>query len=333
MPPDAAPVVAPPANTAAPAKPVIPSKPAPAAKPPNEGTEGKAPAETGAEDVDPKDLWKKAVKGKTFTHKGAAKNLEEIDPDEAAEYIRRGYGASEMVAEAKKTQSEASKILDMKKAIEEGDDNAALEAMMAIGGKRGLQLLQRLQKEMAAQQEEEAGLTDKERAAMQRAQAAEQKAAELERAEQKRAQEEEQKQYQREEVQTKTEALGKVSELMKLIKGFPAEKKDLLGPYVARAWREAIETGAELGKDVSADAIIKRAEKLFNGSTRDFYGKLSPTEQFEFLGEEAVAKLSAELVRRRRGGATAAKPVPAAPKKPDNAREAPELGDPRYLMR
>ncbi|MDP2271264.1 MAG: hypothetical protein Q8K32_11070 [Archangium sp.] len=332
MPEAIAPVVAPPANTA-PAKPVIPSKPAPAAKAPTEAADGKAPAETEGDDVDPKDLWKKATKGRTFKHKGAEKSLEELDPDEAAEYIRRGYGASEMVAEAKKTQSEASKILDLKKAIAEGDDDAALEAIMEIGGKRGLQLLDKLRQSMAAQEEEDAGLTDKERAAMQRAQAAEQKAAELERAEQKRAQEEEQKQYQREEVQTKTEALGKVSELMKLIKGFPPEKKDLLGPYVARAWREAIETGAELGKDVSPEAIIKRAEKLFRGSTSDFYGKLSPTEQFEFLGEEAVAKLSAELVRRRRGGATAAKPVPPAPKKTDTGREAPELGDPRYLMR
>lgn len=328
-------VIAPPpaAPTGKPAATVTSAKPPP-------GADGKPPASTeapkdspAADDVDPKDLWRKAVKGKTFKHKGADKNLEELDPDEATEMIRRGYGASELVAESKKTKAEADKILGLKKAIEEGDDNAALEAILEIGGKRGLKLLDQLRTQMAQREEEESTLTAAEKAAVQRATAAEEKLAELERAEQKRTKDEEQKQYQREEAQTKTEAMGKVNELMKLLKGFPAERKDLLQPYVARAWRECIEAGDELGRDVSPEALIKRAEKLFRGSTSDFYGKLSPTEQFEFLGEEAVIKLSNELVRRRKGGASPAKPVTPAPKKTETTRDAPQLGDPRYLLR
>lgn len=324
----------PPAATTPPAKTVTFTKPVADAKPPVATETTKAPEGGAADDVDPKDLWRKAVKGKTFKHKGADKNLEELDPDEATEMIRRGYGASELVAESKKTKAEADKILGLKKAIEEGDDNAALEAIMEIGGQRGLKLLDQLRKQMAERDEAESTLTPAEKAAHDRATAAEQKLAELERDAKKRAQDDEQKQYQREEAQTKTEAMGKVNELMKLLKGFPTEKRDLLQPFVARAWRECIEAGDELGKDVSPETLVKRAEKLFRGSTSDFYAKLSPTEQFEFLGEEAVIKLSNELVRRRKGGVTAAKPVPPpAQKRTDNARDAPKLGDPGYLTR
>ena len=72
---------------------------------------------------------------------------------------------------------------------------------------------------MAKQQEESAGLSDKERAALERAQAAEQRAAQLEREQQKRAKDDEQKQAQRDEAQTKQEGLVKVGELMKGLKG------------------------------------------------------------------------------------------------------------------
>lgn len=326
MPEAIAPVVAPAAPVTA-----APAKAAPAKQP----LDAKEPvaAEAKSDDVDPKDLWKKAVKGRTFKHKGADKNLEDLDPDEAVEMLRRGYGASELVAESKKTKAEAEKILNYKKAIEEGDDNAALEAIMEIGGPRGLKLLDKLRQQMAEQQESEESLTETERAAMRRAQAAEQRAAELERAEAKRAEETEQQQWKREEAQTKTEAMGKVNELMKLIKNFPPEKSDLLKPFVARAWRECIEAGDEIGRDVTPEALMKRAEKLFRGSTSDFYAKLSPSEQFEFLGEEAVRKLSSELVRRRNGVPAPARPVVAPSAKKDSPREAPQLGDPRYLMR
>lgn len=326
---------------AAPATPVAPApntkvvtftKPAAVPKP-TEPAGTDADPKTPAADVDPKDLWRKAVKGKTFTHKGAAKNLEELDPDEATEMIRRGYGASELVKEAKTKSEQAEQVLNLKKAIAEGDDEAALSAVWELAGERGLKLLDRLRGDMAKQQEQDATLTEKERAAIQRAAAAEQRAAELERAEQKRAKDAEEQSFKQEETRTKTEGLAKVGELMKVVKGFPQEKADVLLPFVARAWREAIETGAELGRDVKPEAIITRAEKLFRASTSDFYGKLSPTEQFEFLGEEAVMKLSNELVRRRRGAPSAAKAAPAAPKKTESTREAPQLGDPAYLRR
>lgn len=306
------------------------------AKPPGETKPAETKAPEGgkpADDVDPRDLWRKATSGKTFKHKGAEKKLEELDPDEAFEMIRRGYGASELVNEAKKTQTEAQKILAAKKAIAEGDDDAALEAILELGGKRGIQLLDRLRSEMAERAKEEETLTPKERELAARLQKTEEEAAQLKRDQQKRQKDEEERSFKAEEAKTKTEALGKVNELFKLLKGFPAEKKDLLGPFVARAWREAIETGAELGRDIDAEAIIKRAEKLFRGSTSDFYGKLSTNEQFDFLGEEAVRKLSIELVRRTKGAPKPAAPAAVPAKKPDSTREAPQLGDPRYLNR
>ena len=336
--PEATPA-APPPPAAATAKPAAKPVPvAPFAKPPAAATtkpvdaDGRVTEAAGEEDVDPKDLWKRFSKGRTIKHAGKEKALEEFDPDEVPEMLRRGYGASQLVAEANKAKAEAEKVLAYKKAIAEGDDDAALEAIMEIGGERGLRLLDRLRGEMAKQQEESAGLSDKERAALERAQAAEQRAAQLEREQQKRAKDDEQKQAQRDEAQTKQEGLVKVGELMKGLKGFPKEKADLLLPYIARAWREAIETGAELGRDVPSEAVIKRAEALFRGSTQDFYGKLSPAEQYEFLGEEAVVKLSAELVRRRKSTPVAAKPAQPPASKPAESSKV-ELGDPRYLMR
>ena len=331
--PEAAPVVAPPA-VGGQTKTVTFTKPAAAApsKPPAAETKpGDAVNEPAGDDVDPRDLWRKATKGRTFKHRGAEKSLEELDPDEATEMIRRGYGASEMVAEAKKTQGEAAKILALKQAISEGDDNAALDAIMEIGGERGLKLLDKLRAQMAQQDEESAGMTDRERAASQRAQAAEQRAQQLERAQAEHAKQQKQQQYAAEEAHVKQEGLQKVGELLKLAKDFPPERAELLMPFVARAWREAIETGAELGRDVNPEAIIKRAEKLFRGSTSDFYGKLSPAEQFEFLGEKAVMRLSGELVRRRSGARVA--PAPTAAQKTPEARGPDMLGDPRYLRR
>jgi len=328
------------ASTAAPAAPQTPTQPAapkPAAQPkappaPTEPKDAKAP-ETSEPQEDPRELWKKAVKGKAIKHKGVEKHLEELDPDEATEMIRRGYGASEMVSEAKKTREQAEQILNLKRAISEGDDDAALQAIYELGGERGIKLLDKLRVQMAQQQEEVEQMTPRERAAREEAQRAKDELTKYQREKAEREAAEARKQDELETATTKRDGMSKVSEVLKLTKGWPAEKGEMVLPFVARAWREAILTGGELGRDVPPEAIVKRAEQLFRQQTSGFYSALSPTEQFEFLGEEAVEALSRELVRRRRG-APAAKPATStAPKKTDGGRELIPLGDPRYLMR
>lgn len=320
--------------------PAAPTQTAPStAKPPAQKLDEGAPKEPPKTEQptgdDPRELWKKAVKGKAIKHKGVEKPLEEFDPDEAAEMIRRGYGASELVAEAKKRTEQAEKVLSLKKAIEEGDDDAALRAVYELGGERGLKLLDKLRAQVAQRQQETEQMTPREREMAERAARAEEQAAELAREKAAREEAEAKKADEQEMLRTRQEGLQKTQEVLKLVKGFPVEKAEMVLPYVARAWREVLETGAELGRDVPPEAIVKRAEQLFRQSTSGFYAALSPAEQFEFLGEEAVAKLSAELVRRRRGGV--AKPAVAAqaPKtKPTgDGRELVGLGDPRYLMR
>lgn len=328
------------ASTAAPAapqaptqqQPAAPKPPTPAKAPPSEPKDVKAPESTEPQE-DPKDLWKKAMKGKVFKHKGVEKHIEELDPDEATEMLRRGYGASELVSEAKKTREQAEQVLSLKKAIAEGDDDAALQAIYELGGERGIKLLDKLRVQMAQQQEEVEQMTPRERAAREEAQRAKEELTKYQREKAEREATEARKQEEVEAATTKRDGMAKVSEVLKLTKGWPAEKGEMVLPFVARAWREAIVTGGELGRDVPPEAIIKRAEQLFRQQTSGFYGALSPTEQFEFLGEEAVEALSRELVRRRRGAPAAAAKPASSPKKAEGGRELIPLGDPRYLMR
>ena len=315
-----------------------PSQPQQKSPPPPESKadakEPKAPppaAEQSQEDS--RELWKRAVKGKSIKHKGTERQLEELDPDEATEMIRRGFGASELVSEAKKTREQAEQVLSLKKAIAEGDDDAALQAIYELGGDRGIKLLDKLRTQMAQQQEEVEQMTPRERAAREEAERAKQELTKYQREKAEREAAEAKKQDEIEAANTKRDGMAKVSEVLKLTKGWPVEKGEMVLPFVARAWREAIVTGGELGRDVPPEAIIKRAEQLFRQHTSGFYSALSPVEQFEFLGEEAVEALSRELVRRRRGApAAASKPAGAAPKKSDGGRELILLGDPRYLM-
>jgi hypothetical protein len=310
--------------------------PAPVAAPAAGATEApvdaKVDAPVASPAPDPKDLWKKAVAGKTFKFKGVEKSLADIDPDEAVEHLRRGFGANEVVAEAKKTKAEAESVLSLRKRLAEGSDDEALDALVQFGGERGLKLLDSLRSRISSEQEQLSKLSDGERQHYEARQRAEQELEHYRKQEAQRKQEEAQREEQSVAAQVKQEAMTKAASLAKLLKGFPASKVDALGPHIARAWQESISLGMELGRDVSPDALVKRAEELFKASTHDFYGGMTPEEQFEFLGEEQVRKLSALLVSRLRGNV---KPAPAkvAPAAPSRTSTEPMLGDPRYFSR
>lgn len=307
----------------APAAPADVPKAAPDAKP-----EGEAKPDVKA-------LWRQAVGDKSIKHKGVEKKLADFDPDEAADYIRRGFGASEVVAETKKARAEADSILALQRAMAEGDDDAALEALVKFGGERGIKLLEAQRQRIAKEQDEYSQLTERERHFMQQQQQLQEQLRAAQAREREREEAEKTAQMKAIEAETRTQALQKASEVAKLIKDFPEAHVAALGPYVAKAWRESIDLGQELGRDVSPKALLARAQELFSASTRDFYAKLTPEEQFQFLGEESVRKLSALLVKRLQGAKTVPqqKPTPAAAERTESTSSNPQLGSPRYLMR
>lgn len=308
--------------------------PAPAAQPNTNPAPADGAATPAEAKPDVKALWRQAVGDKAIKHKGVEKKLADFDPDEAADYIRRGFGASEVVAETKKARAEADAVLAMQRAMAEGDDDAALDALVKFGGERAIKLLEQQRQRIAKESEEYSQLTERERQFMQQQQQLQEQLRQAQAKEREREEAEKAAQMKAIETETRTQALTKANELVKLIKDFPEAHVAALGPYVAKAWRESIALGEELGRDVTPKAMLARAQELFQASTRDFYGKLSPEEQFQFLGEESVRKLSAILVKRMHGAKTTQqRPTPAVAPKAEADSSQPQLGNPRYLFR
>lgn len=292
-----------------------------------ETTEQKPPA------PDVKALWKQAVSGKTIKHRGVEKKLEDFDPDEAADYIRRGFGATELAAESKKAMAEADKVRAYQKRIAEGDDDDALNALVEFGGERSIKLLEGFRQRLAKEQEEVGQMTERERAMHAELQRRDDELRQHQAKEKQRLAAEEEAEGKRVFAETRTAALKNIGELVKTLDGFPQTKSDALVPFMARAMREAMDLRQELGRDVKPEAIQARAAELFKASTSDFYAGLSTEEQFNFIGQANVAKLSALLVKKLRG-APLQQPIIKAPA-PGNGQAkpgaAPKLGDPGYF--
>lgn len=298
---------------------------------PNTGTE------TAAETPDVNTIWKQVAKDKVIKVHGKERKLEDFSLDEVQGHISRGLGASQAIEESKKARAEADKILAIQKKIAEGNDEEALEALFGISGERGIKLLEAARQRFAKEAEEESQMTERERQMRAEIQRRDEELRQHKTAAQQRAQQEQEAEQKRVFAEVRTKAMGHVTELTKAMSDLPASHAEALLPYVARATKESMELGQELGRDIKPEAIRQRAQELFKASTHDFYDSMTPEDQFRFIGLDRVKKLSALYVAHVRGGskvAAAQKPIPTqAEKKPSTTSTDPQLGSPQYLSR
>jgi len=310
---------------------------APAASTTAPNTANNTGAETAAEMPDVDTIWKQVAKDKVIKVHGKERKLTDFTIDELSGHVSRGLGATSMVEESKKARAEADKILAIQKKIAEGNDDEALEALFGISGERGIRLLESARQRFAKEAEEESQMTERERQMRAEIQRRDEELRQHKTAAQQRAQQEQEQEQKRVFAEVRTKAMGHVTELMKTMTDLSPSRAEALLPYVARATKESIELGQEIGRDISAAAITQRAQELFKASTHDFYDALSPEEQFKFIGLDRVKKLSALYVAHVRGGGKVAavqKPIPTqAEKKPTTTSTDPQLGSPQYLSR
>lgn len=304
---------------------------------PKQSAQSKQPpktAETVPEPVDHKAKWKETLKDAPWKlkHKGQEKSLAELDPEELVSYAQRGFGASKLVEEANKTRAEADKVLAAKKALAEGDDDAALEALMELGGKRAVELLSKAQQRNTQREDALKDVPPEVRQLIEQNEAMSKQLAEAKRAQQ--AQEQERARQAEAEVlkRTRAEAEEIGGQVLKAL-NLPPEALGHMVPHVARAMREVLEVGQELGVDVGPEQIVERARELAHTSVFGVLDSIPQDKLFEALGMERVAKLARELTVRHRQ----ARPSAAATTKP-RAEEKQSasvfaLGDPRYLRR
>lgn len=281
--------------------------------------------------ADPKAAWKEFGKsfGKTLKFKGEERSLADLDPESAYDLMLKGHGATKLVEESKAKSAEAEKVLAAKKAIESGNDEEALEAILAIGGKRGVALLQKLQAQQAERAELEANISPEVKALLEENErlSAEQKKWQAEQTKLKQAEQakvEEQVMH-----ETRTKVVEMAGGLLKAL-NLPAGKAEVMAPHVGRAMQEAMDVGVDPFDPQYTDRVIARANELAQESVFGVFDGLSPDETYDALGPERVAKLARVHLTRR--NLKAAAPLGTPRQTPKAApKDAPKLGDPKYL--
>lgn len=328
------------------AAPAAPATPAPAAKEaptnPFEAPKGAkappkadaAPAQAEEPKPDPKAKWRDSLKDSPWKvkHKGEEKALADFDPEELTSLAQRGYGATKLAEEANKKAAEADKVLAVRRAIEEGDDEAALDAILSIGGKRGVALLQKLQ---AQQSERESALKDvppEVRALVEQNEAMQRQLREFQQAQESAKRAEAEKAQQALVEKTRSEAQDVALSVVKALK-LPEGMVPAMVPHVARAMREALEVGLELGQDVPPERIAARAQELAQASVFGVLDSLPEAQLYEALGPDRVAKLAREHLTRHRMAKQPQAAAAPAKRAPEPTTNVFKLGDPRYILR
>jgi hypothetical protein len=302
------------------------------AKPPPVVDEVKADA---PKPVDPKVRWKETLKDTPFKvkHKGEERSLADFDPDEVTGLVQRGYGATKLVEEANKTKAEAEKVLAAKRAIEEGDDETALEAILSIGGKRGVALLQKLQAQEAKREDALKGVPPEVRQLLEHNEKLQAQLREVEVSKRQAEHQEAQRQHQTLMAKTQQEAIELTGNVLKAL-NLPPEATGAFERYTVQAMREAMEVGLELGVDVPPERIAQRAQQLAQQNVFATLDAIPSAHLYDSLGAERVAKLAQEHLSRHRLSKspqqTQAQTQKQQPKQEANGYR---LGDPKYLMR
>jgi len=308
------------------------STPKPATTPATPDTKALEPiVGEGETKPDAKTHWKTALKDSPWKirHKGVERSLSDFDPEEATSLIQRGYGATKQVEEANKVRGEAEKILALKKALDEGDDESALEALTAFSGKRGIELLQKLQSQQQHREESLKDVPPEVRQLLEQNETLQRQLQEHTRtqAEQKKA--EQKKAHEAEVGKARAEAVNLVGDVLKAL-NLPPETAPYIERFAVQAMREALEVGLELGVDVPPAKVAARAHELAQSSVFGVLDSIPHGKLYDALGEKRVDQLSREFVRRhKQTKQQSATPAPAPEQKPANG--VPRIGDPRYL--
>ena len=281
--------------------------------------------------ADPKAAWKEFGKsfGKSLKYKGEERSLADLEPDAAYDLMLKGHGATKLVEEARAKSTEADKVLAAKKAIESGNDEEALDAILAIGGKRGVALLQKLQAQQAERAELEANISPEVKALLEENERLQGESKKWQ-AEQAKAKQAEQAKLEEQVMhETRTKVVEMAGGLLKAF-NLPAGKAEVMAPHVGRAMQEAMDVGVDPFDPQYADRVVARANELAQQAVFGTFDGMSDDETYDALGAERVAKLARVHLTRR--GLKAAAPVATSrPQTKQQQPGAPKLGEPGYL--
>lgn len=336
MPPDVAPAAAP-APTQSQGKPTDPNQPnnsggarsAPAKSAELTPITGK-PAEGTESKPDPKKAWQEFGKsyGKTIKFKGEERSLADLEPDAAWDLMQKGHGASKLVEEAKATRTEAEKVLAVKKAIESGNDDEALEAILAIGGKRGVELLKKFEAKQQQRAELDKNLPPEVKALLEENERLQGESKKWQAEQAKLKQAEQAKLEEQEMTTTRVKVVEMAGGLLKAL-NLPAGKAEVMAPYVARALKEAADVGVDAFDPQYSGQVVARAQELAKAAVFDTFDGLTPDETYDAIGAERFRKL-AKVHLARQGLKSQGAPVAPKQAKPEQSK-APKLGEPGYL--
>jgi hypothetical protein len=262
--------------------------------------------------------------------KGEEKGLESVDDlFGIVNDAQRGRGANQVVAEAKKEAAEAKRVLELREAARSGD----LEALRELAGDGAFKGLDALRRQQQEEQEFTSKMTDTERMLFERLQ-------QYEQLEQQRGHQEAQTKAEREKAErtqqleaTRGEAQQTAQAVMKAL-NLPAEKLTVVGPFVAKAMRDAAELGLAIGKDVPPEAILAQAKEDMTAVFASATEGLTPAQRYDFHGREYVEGLVREYLARRNGGGKQAAPQQSTTTRTGAAapKQEAKMGQPGYLF-
>lgn len=246
--------------------------------------------------VDPKAEKKQQVNQllKELGYKVKAKDRE-LDPDVDAVFgfANRGYGATQLVEEAKAEKAKAAEILKLKEQLDGDDPEAALAALQKLGGRHTEQLAMRIAREKFQRAQEEEQLSERERYFKQQA---EQQQAELRRykeIEAQRAREAEEQNYKKEFTSLQAELLQQAVGIAKALRMTEAQAPSIL-PRIARHMRAAKAAGV----DVLPEQIAAEVQAEVDGEWQERTNAMSPEQRYDFHGPEYVKSLIREHMKR-----------------------------------
>lgn len=247
--------------------------------------------------------------------------------DELISYAQKGFGAHGLVEEARTKSAKADEVLRLREALAGDDENAALAALEALAGDKAAKLAIRQAEKYRKQQEEEAGLSERE---LQMRRALEERdarlrALEAREAQQKREQHEasEKANIQRVREELETVAIEALQELK-------ADRS--IAPLLVRRMATPLRIAAESGDPITAQKAAAEALESLRQEQALVLGSLAPESLYDTLGPQRVAQLSKLHLRRSgRGGLPPAPGNGAAPKQTQLSDESELRGSPRFF--
>lgn len=283
-------------------------------------------------------LSRKSKKDPNFRlrHKGEEKALESLDDLKAAIMdAQRGRGANKLVEEAKKEREsiaqQRQQIEAIQQAFASGDPELAEAALKLLAGDSAYDLAQSVAERRQKQQDEYAGLSDRERQLLERNKALESEFQRLQAEEAKQKEEAISRQKQERIKQLSAQARENTKAIVESL-GYDESAMLAYGPHVVSVMREAIELGQELGRDIPFEQVKALAEQRAQASVIEPVRKMSPKAFIGAVGKEYAVAIARELVASQGRPPTQQSMKQAqAMTKQEPKQDGPQLGTYEYL--